>query len=78
MKHISIMRYNVELGKYKVFKSFDSDIIPRIGEKLVFKEDDSSVIVDVFDIHYNIDLNAVDIYVAELGDYEDYKLSMIL
>lgn len=78
MKQISIMRYDVEQQKYRVFKSFNSDTIPRVGEKIVFKEDGSSAVVDVFDVHYSLDLNNVDVYVVELGDYEEYKSGMVL
>ena len=78
MANISIMRFNVESQKYKSFQSLNSDYIPRIGEKIVLKEDAFPIVVEVFDIHHNLEITGVDIYVAELGDYENYKLGMVL
>lgn len=78
MVHISIMRYDVAQQKYKSFQSLNSDYIPRIGEKIVLQEDGSSVIVNVFDIHHKLDVSGVDLYVNELGEYEEYKLGMVL
>lgn len=76
MLHISIMRFDVKQQKYKSFQSLNSDYIPRIGEKIVIKEDGFPIVVEVFDIHHNLEIIGVDIYVAELGDYEKYKLSL--
>ena len=72
------MRFNVESRRYKSFQSLDSDYIPRIGEKIVLKEDGFSVVAEVIDIHHNLEAEGVDVYVAELGDYEEYKLGMVL
>lgn len=78
MAHISIMRFDVESFRYKSFQSLNSDYIPRIGEKIVLKEDGFSIVTEVFDIHHNLEAEGVDVYVAEHGNYEEYKLGMIL
>lgn len=76
MIHISIMRFDKEVQKFRVFglDIFALDVIPRIGEKIIF-DDEVAIIAEVIDIHYSVS-GDIDIYIGHEMQYRDYLNEM--
>ncbi len=76
-RHICIMKFDTATKVFHTFgsKIFDLDIIPRIGEKVVFEEKEGGIIAEVIDIHYSSD-GDVDIYIGKEQPYLDYKSNL--
>lgn len=72
MAHISIMRFDKSIQKFHPFgsKIFKLDVIPRIGEKIVF-QDETAIIAEVIDVHYSVN-GDVDVYIGFEMQYSDY------
>lgn len=76
-RSICILRFNMESGSFRAFSSrvFQLDIVPRIGEKIVFSENEESIITEVLDIHYSVDGN-VDVFIGKDQPYIQYKADL--
>lgn len=76
-RDICIMRFDTATNIYHVFgrNIFDLDVIPRIGEKIVFDVEDEAVIAEVIDVHYSKDGGA-DVFIGKEQSYVDYKASL--
>ncbi len=64
------------MRKFRVFglDIFTLDVIPRIGEKIVF-DDEIAIIAEVIDIHYS-ESGDVDVYIGHEIEYSDYLKEM--
>ena len=80
MKHICILRFDEEDKIYRVYNpykdAFDMELLPRIGEKLVFDIEGVSHIAEVIDVHYAIEDGNVDVIIGKERPYTDYKTEL--